>query len=145
MKRWVENVGFTLLALHVSACDRDDRKIAVRAAPAASIALHFSAPADLAACSRTLLEVCGKGECANFETTRQFALARRQPGCISGGIGTCDSYRFVEKDSGFDALQAYFGSSGALIALSVRNDSSGECVSGTLPTCAKNFTERICP
>jgi len=145
MKRQTLGLGLSLFALLASACNHDDQKIVAREAPAASIGPHFEAPADVAACSRALLEACGKDGCANFDLTRRFVLARREPGCISGGIGTCGSYRVVEKDSGFDTLQAYFDGTGALRGLSVRNDSSGKCVSVILPTCAKVFTEKVCP
>jgi hypothetical protein len=146
MKRWVNKLGCTLLALRVSACNHDHRKIVARdAAPAASPAIQFAAPADAAACSRALLEVCGKAACATFDATRQFALARREPGCLSGGIGTCGNFRFVEKDSGFDMLHAYFDDTGALAGLSIHNDTSGNCVSGTIPSCTKNFSEKVCP
>lgn len=142
---WLERSSFTLLVLCLTACNRDDRRVVVRETPAASTRLRFAAPADPSACSRALQEACGTAECATFEKARQFVLARREPGCISGGLGTCGSHRFLEKDSGFDKLLAYFDGSGALVALSVRNDSSGECVWGSDPTCNKVLTEKVCP
>ena len=145
MKRRVEKLSFALLALLASACNRDDQNVAARGASATSNALQFVAPSDVAACRRALLEACGKDACAGFEATRRFVLARHEPGCLSGGIGSCGSFRVVEKSSGFDSLQAYFDGTGALRGLSVHNDTSGQCVLGTIPTCSKTFAEKVCP
>jgi len=78
---------------------------------------------------------------------RDQAICARTPGTglPDRGIGTCGNFRFVEKDSGFDMLQAYFDDTGALAGLSIHNDTSGKCVSGTIPSCTKNFSEKVCP
>ena len=55
------------------------------------------------------------------------------------------SYRFLEKDSVVDMLQAYVDDTGALAGLSMRNDTSDKCVSFALPSCSTKFFRRSVP
>jgi hypothetical protein len=109
----------------------------------APAAIRWNAPRE--GCDRVLREVCGEESCATFDSAAHFARARREPGCINGAIGTCGPFRYVEKSSGFDGLEAYFDEKGDRVALVESNDTvPTPCVAGVVPTCTKLATEQLC-